>query len=169
MFRVPLTFVASFSTLLPVVATESAPAIVQEGEGQSPTPKNDSRSVFPGLLLMATGSVVSRIVLPRYEEGRISSLIKIATLTVETESLVRIKDMTAALYDKEGNMTKIISPQGYIDFTMDRVCSEGKITMEDPRFQVCGQQLYFDTYRKCGVVRGPVRTVIPATQNYTQR
>ncbi len=112
---------------------------------------------------------MNRIVLPRYEEGRVVSLIKIAQLKVESVSMLSAEDLVAALYDQSGNMTKITTMKGYIDFACELVSSEGQITMEDPRFRVRGQQLHFDTLRKVGVLRGPVRTVIPASQNYSKR
>ncbi len=144
----------------PCLAADAAPAVAGA---------KDSTNAFPGLPLMPEGSVVNRIVLPRYEEGRVVSLIKIAQLKVESVSMLSAEDLVAALYDQSGNMTKITTMKGYIDFACELVSSEGQITMEDPRFRVRGQQLHFDTLRKVGVLRGPVRTVIPASQNYSKR
>lgn len=150
----------------PAAAQEAAPA-AQEGQGTSAA--KDATDVFPGLPLMPAGSVVKGIVLPRYEAGKVISLIKIATLTVESSSLVSVKDFTAALYDQSGNITKIATPVGFFHFDSSRVNSDGQITMDDPRFRARGQQLHLDTQTRVGVLRGPIRTIIPAAQNYSDR
>lgn len=147
----------------------AATLALQPAAAQDTVKGKDSSNLFPGLPLMPAGSVVKGIVLPRYEEGKVISLIKIATLTVESPSLVSVKDFTAALYDRAGNITKIATPLGFFNFDSSRINSDGQITMEDPRFRAHGQQLHFDTQQRVGVLRGPIRTVIPAAQNYSSR
>ncbi len=160
MSRLSLTLLSAILLAPSILVANAAPA-AKEGR--------NSTNAFPGLPLMPAGSVVQGIVLPRYEDGRVVSLIKIATLKVLSVSLLSVEDLVAALYDESGNMTKIITPKGYIDFADNLVRSEGAITMEDPRFKVSGQCLHFNTLRKVGVLRGPVRTVLSSTQNHSQR
>lgn len=163
-------FAASLAMLPALAQSESTKALGRAAKAeQEVSTGKDATNVFPGLPLMPAGSVVKGIVLPRYEEGKVISLIKIATLTVESPSLVSVKDFTAALYDQAGNITKVVTPLGFFNFDSARVNSDGQITMDDPRFRARGQQLHFDTQKRAGVLRGPIRTIIPAAQNYSDR
>lgn len=155
--------------MLPIAAAEASALSADSVVVKEETQRKDATNAFPGLPLMPAGSVVNGIVLPRYEGGHVTSLIKIARLTVESASIVSAKDLTAALYDSSGNTTKIVTPQATIDFSSEQVSSEGPISMDDPRFSASGQQMDFDALRKRGFLRGPVRTVIPAAQNYSHR
>lgn len=124
------------------------------------SPSKASTTEFPGLPLLPPGSKVKGILLPRYENNRVSALLKIGTLKVEEASLVRVDDFSAYLYDPEGNTTQITSPTGWFNFKTSHISSSGQISIIDPRYRLRGQQIHFDVTRKLGLVRGPVRTVI---------
>ncbi len=155
-----------YCSLLLAASLSMLPALAQEVQAVQ---AKDSTSAFPGLPLMPAGSVVKGIIVPRYESGKVSSLIKIAELKVESSSLLSVKGFAASLYDQSGNITKIVTPLAYMNFETAFVNSQGQISMDDPRFTARGQQLHLDTQKKVGVLRGPIRTSIPAAQNYSHR
>ncbi len=128
---------------------------------QIPTEKPEEGE-FPGLQLLPPGSIIEGINLPRYEEGRVTSLIKAHALKVITRSLVRIEKLSAALYDKKGYVSNISSASANYDFAAQRIHSAGLTEIKDSRIRAVGGGVIINVPKRTGVLRGPVRTILAA-------
>ncbi len=117
---------------------------------------------FPGLQLLPPGSVVKGISLPSYEKHRVTSLMQAAELCIVTRSELRLTGLVAELYAPSGEVTAIRTGEVLYSFDTKRAESKAETQVSDPRFTARGSGVIFSSARKQGLLRGPVRTTIPA-------
>ncbi len=117
---------------------------------------------FPGLQLLPPGSVIKGISLPRYENHRVTSLMRAAELRIVSRSELRLTGLVAELYAPSGEVTGIHT--GQVDYSFETKLAESRAEtrVSDPRFTARGSGVIFSSARKQGLLRGPVRTTIPA-------
>ncbi len=117
---------------------------------------------FPGLQLLPPGSVIKGISLPRYENHRVTSLLRATEMSIVTRRDVQIKGIVAELYSPSGETTRVTSAKADYSFTTELAQSKEETQVTDPRFTARGSGVTFSTARNQGLLRGPVRTTIPA-------
>lgn len=148
-----------------VVATVLLLALLLPARAQQ-TPQDVSDTVgrgeFPGLQLLPPGSVVKGISLPRYENHRVTALVQIRELRVESRTRVTLEGIAATLYSKDGFRTSVSSPRATYDFSTMRAETVGRTTVRDERFTARGGRVTFNVQTQKGLLRGPVRTTVSA-------
>ncbi len=117
---------------------------------------------FPGLQLLPPGSVVKGISLPRYENHRVTALLRADELTVLSRSELQLTGIVAELYMSSGEVTSIRTGKVTYNFSTGLAESHAETQVSDPRFTARGNGLIFSSTRKQGLLRGPVRTTVPA-------
>ncbi len=147
---------ASVLALFTASSLLCAPAWAQLGGGSV------GKGEFPGLQLLPPGSVVKGISLPRYENHRVTAMLRAAEMTVVTRSDLQLKGLTAELYSPSGETTSITTTQVDYSFSTEMAQSKMQTQVTDPRFTARGSGVTFCTARNQGLLRGPVRTTIPA-------
>ena len=149
--RVPAT-VLLLALLLPAGAQQT-PQDVSDTVGQGE---------FPGLQLLPPGSVVKGISLPRYENHRVTALVQIRELRVESRSRVSLQSIAATLFSKDGFRTSVSTPRATYDFASQRAETAGRTTVRDDRFTARGGRVVYNARTQKGLLRGPVRTTVSA-------
>ncbi len=119
---------------------------------------------FPGLQLLPPGSVVKGISLPRYENHRVTALMRATEMTVRTRSELQLAELAAELYSPSGETTRITTTKADYNFSTEMAESKMQTQVTDPRFTARGSGVTFCTSRNHGLLRGPVRTTIPAAK-----
>lgn len=148
-----LPTVLLFSLLLPVWGQQPA-------ETASDTV---GRGEFPGLQLLPPGSVVKGISLPRYEEHRVTALVKIEEMRVESRQKLSLQGIVATLFSPDGFRTVVKSPSAVYDFSTMRGETTGRTRIHDKRFTARGGRVVYDAKTQKGLLRGPVRTTVSAS------
>ena len=147
------------------VATVLLSLLLLPAEAQQ-TPQDVSDTVgrgeFPGLQLLPPGSVVKGISLPRYENHRVTALVQIRELRVESRTRVTLEGIAATLYSKDGFRTSVSSPRATYDFSTLRAETVGRTTVRDGRFTARGGRVTYNAQTQKGLLRGPVRTTVSA-------
>lgn len=118
---------------------------------------------FPGLQLLPPGSVVKGISLPRYEEHRVTALVRISELRVESRKRISLQGIVATLYSPDGNRTAVACPRAVYDFAAKRGETTGRTRLQDARFTARGGCVVYDAKTQKGLLRGPVRTTVSAS------
>ena len=131
------------------------------GQGGA-NPANSSQ--FPGLNLLPTGSVIRNISLPRYEGHRVSSLLLADSLQIVSPHLVTLRGVRSSLFAITGQVTVIELEQAEYNFETEMLSSDKSVRLTDPRFRADGAAAVFSNPRGQGLVRGPVHTLIHATE-----
>lgn len=122
-------------------------------------PKDDvSQKEFPALQLLPEGSVVKGIVLPRYENHRVSTLMIADHLRVDSRTMVSMKNIRAELYSNSGEITSVICGEAQYDFSTSRLTADENSAIKDPRFSAKGAGVTFSIRTRLGLLKGPVRT-----------
>ena len=131
---------------------------------QNPQDVSDTvgRGEFPGLQLLPPGSVVKGISLPRYENHRVTALVQIRELRVESRTRVSLVGIVATLYSRDGFRTAVSTPRATYDFSSMRAETHGRTTVHDGRFTARGGSVAYNAQTRKGLLRGPVRTTVSA-------
>ena len=123
------------------VATVLLSLLLLPAEAQQ-TPQDVSDTVgrgeFPGLQLLPPGSVVKGISLPRYENHRVTALVQIRELRVESRTRITLEGIAATLFSKDGFRTAVSTPRATYDFSTMRAETSGRTTVRDGRFTARG-------------------------------
>lgn len=115
---------------------------------------------FPGLNIMPAGSVVRNISLPRYEGHRVSSLMVAERMEVVSPRLVKLSKVRSSLFALSGEVTVIEVERAEYNFDTEKLSTDKRVTLTDPRFRADGTSAVFSNARQQGLVRGPVHTLI---------
>lgn len=115
---------------------------------------------FPGLNLLPVGSVVKNISLPRYEGHRVSSLLMAESMEVLSARLVRLRGVRSSLFALTGEVTIIELQSAEYDFETEKLHTNSRVSLTDPRFRADGAAATFSSSQRRGLVSGPVHTLI---------
>lgn len=127
-------------------------------------PKDDvGQKEFPALQLLPEGSVIKGIVLPRYENHRVSTLMIADQLRVESRSTVSMENIRAELYSASGEITSVVCGEAHYDFSTSRLTTDANAAIKDPRFSAKGTGVTFSIRTQLGLLKGPVRTTFTAS------
>lgn len=118
---------------------------------------------FPGLQLLPPGSEICGISLPRYEQHRVTTLLRAGVLRVLSRAQVELADIDLCLYAEDGTQMHLFTPGAVYDFTTLRAATKGEVRVEEPRFSAKGEEVVFNTELKRGMLVGPVRTTLAAS------
>ena len=118
----------------------------------------------PGLQLLPVGSVIKGITVPRYEAHKVTALMRAGEMTVASRTTIKLKDINVRLLDAKGAATIAKAPGVEYDFTSKHAFTTGKVTLDDERFTAEGTKALYHSESQRGIVIGPVRTTISATQ-----
>lgn len=149
-------------TLTTFFSIITAAALLQPLWGADPQDDIGAKE-FPGLQFLPEGSVVKGIVLPRYENHRVSALLMSDELRVDTRSQVSMKNIRAELYDSSRGVTSIICHAAQYDFAKSRLTTDQSAAVKDPRFSAKGTGIIFSLRTKLGILQGPVRTTFTSS------
>lgn len=119
---------------------------------------------FPGLQLLPVGSVIKGITVPRYEAHKVSALMRAGEMTVASRTTVKLEQVTVNLFDANGSVTVAKAPGVEYNFTTKHAFTTGKVTMQDERFTAEGSKALYHSETQRGILIGPVRTTISASQ-----
>lgn len=118
---------------------------------------------FPGLQLLPPGSVVQGISLPRYEAHRVTALVRIRELRVESRKRISLQGLAATLYSANGYRTSVASARAVYDFSTMRAETSGRTLVRDERFAARGGRVVYNAKTQKGLLRGPVYTTVSAS------
>lgn len=131
---------------------------------------------FPGLQLLPVGSIIKGIVLPRYEDHRVTAILKAEYMKVVSRSVVELKNVAATLISSNGIRTIITTSGVEYSFATSRAFtkntfdeekgddSQTSVKVVDPRFTIDGGQVLYCTEKQRGILIGPIRTSLSTGQ-----
>lgn len=138
------------------------PACPGEAVTGSPIIGHKQKGDFPGIHFVKPGSVLQNIVVPRYENHRLTARLKFASMEVLDRSHVLAKNLVAVMFDRNGGRTCIETETAVFSFLDDTVRSGVRTTISSDRFRAEGSDLTVQTKTHRGFLRGPVTMEMPA-------
>ncbi len=116
---------------------------------------------FPALQLLPPGSVVHGISLPRYEDHRVTAMLKADLLEVLSRHEARLENIHSVLYGEDGESTRLNLPGARYNFRTALLSSRtGPVELIHPRYNARASGVIFHSVSHRGVLTGPVHTVI---------
>ncbi len=146
--------------LVSVIAVGSVRGAVAE--------KTSGPGEFPALQLLPPGSIVRGISLPRYENHRVTGLLTANLMEVLSRHEARMERIQSYMYSLTGETTQIRMATAHYDFRTELLVSRNNIvTLLHPRYSVHAHGGVLHNGTRCGVLMGPVHTVIRSSEQAT--
>lgn len=116
---------------------------------------------FPALQLLPPGSVVRGISLPRYENHRVTATLTADCLEILSRHEARMKNICSVLYGANEETTQVKMPGARYNFRTELLSSrKGPVQLIHPRYRVQASGIILHSASHCGVLTGPVRTIL---------
>jgi len=111
---------------------------------------------------LPVSNTASGIRVPNFSEaGVMVSQFVIGSATRKTEELVSMERVSMELFDKLGKSEFVIElPASILNLRTGMIVSEDPISIKNPKFELVGEKMEFDTKRKQGRLMGGVKMVI---------
>lgn len=123
---------------------------------------------FPALQLLPPGSIVRGISLPRYEDHRVTGLLTANLMKVLSRHEARMERILSYMYSVTGETTQVRMATALYDFRTELLISRDNIvTLQHPRYNVRAHGGILRNGTRCGVLMGPVHTVIRSSEHAT--
>ena len=128
-----------------------------------PAPK-----AIPAMSLLPEGSVLEKVMLPRYDkERKLSSVLRSEQMTLVTQDQISGKNVSIELFNPDRTRRgRIDLQQAIYDQKRAILTAREPVRMDSPRFTAEGTGLYYAVDKNRGFLVGPVTTQIielPAT------
>lgn len=117
---------------------------------------------FPGSRFVKPGSILPNIVVPRYENHRLTAMLNFGSVEILDRSHVLAKNLLAVMYGRTCGPTRIRTETAVFSFLDDTLRSGVGTTLENERFRAEGSDLTVQTKTHRGFLRGPVFMQMPA-------
>lgn len=140
----------------------AVPAYPGEAVAGKPLIEPAGKGDFPGIRFIKPGSILQNIVVPRYENHRLTAKLNFASMEVLDRSHVLAKDLVALMFDRTGGCTRIVTETAVFSFLDDTLRSGVRTTIQSDRFRAGGSDLTVQTKTHRGFLRGPVAMEMPA-------
>lgn len=133
-------------------------------------PKDTSRSSLPSLDMLPTGSVLTHVEIPRYDDQlRAKSLLEAEKLTVVSEDTIHGDIVKISLLRPDGTLALDADfVQADYKHTQGLLTSNDKTILRGDRFYATGQGVVTDWQNQQGLLLGPVTTQL-ITNNPTTK
>lgn len=142
-----------------------AQAPEQVTPGSAPTPLPETGKKIPGLEWMPPGSKLKNVSLPRYKGRELNLLMTSSLMTVMSPHEIAGDQVFIYLFDpgkvKTGTMW-MRDASYFLDTKI--LVSHGETHVDEPRFDIKGTGMVYDTTLRRGFIKGPVITRIQTEQ-----